>query len=442
MSGYSLGLFIVALLIVLLFLLSVLESAIFGLSRLSTKVLAEREKEAKFRLLRDIAADRILFVLPLKFGAQLSVVISAVLITWMFFTSDLPYAPAWALAVMVAIIALFRQLFPRMITQSEPEQVLLRFLPLFRRFYPFLCWLSSPLITLLRISKASREDNQVASGPEEEATEEEIQAYLGVGEEEGIIEEEESRLIQSALEFGDLLAREIMTPRTEIVAIEEKATIAELKDLMVSSKFSRILVYREQLDQAIGVVYVRNFLSYLGDGAGEEPITPLIHKAWFVPETKKVSELLKEMQHNAEHLAILINEYGSVSGLVTMEDMIEELVGEIRDEDELEKIDLTYAGDGSYIVSGGAEIEELEETLGVDFGDLAVTTVSGLIVGHLGKVPTAGETVVLDGLSVEILSADRKRIQSMRVRKSEPEGALPLEREGRVSNENRRAKRK
>ena len=430
------------MLIVLLFLLSVLESAIFGLSRLSTKVLAEREKAAKFRLLGDIAADRVLFVLPLKFGAQLSVVISAVLITWMFFASDLPYAPAWALAVMVAIIALFRQLFPRMITQSEPEQVLLRFLPLFRRFYPFLCWLSSPLIFLLRISKASREGNQVESGPEEEATEEEIQAYLGVGEEEGIIEEEESRLIQSALEFGDLLVREIMTPRTEIVAIEEKATIDELKDLMVSSKFSRIPVYREQLDQAIGVVYVRNFLSYLGDGAGEEPITPLIHKAWFVPETKKVSELLKEMQHNAEHLAILINEYGSVSGLVTMEDMIEELVGEIRDEDELEKVDLTYAGDGSYIVSGGAEIEELEATLEVDFGDLAVTTVSGLIVDHLGKVPTAGETVLLDGLSVEILSADRKRIQSMRVKKSEAEGSLPLEREGRVSKENRRAKGK
>ena len=431
------------MLIILIFLLSVLESAVFGLSRLSTKVLAEREKESKFRLLEDIARDRIQFVLPLKFGAQLSVVTSAVLITWMFFSSGLLYAPAWALAVMVAIIALFRQLFPRMISQSEPEQVLLRFLPLFRRFYPFLCWLSSPLITLLRISKASRENNQVAAGSEEEATEEEIQAYLGVGEEEGIIEEEESRLIQSALEFGDRLVREIMTPRMEIVAIEEKATIAELKDLMVSSKFSRIPVYREQLDQAIGVVYVRNFLSYLGDGAGQEPITPLIHhKAWFVPETKKVSELLKEMQRNAEHLAILINEYGSVSGLVTMEDMIEELVGEIRDEDELEKIDLTYAGDGSYIVSGGAEIEELEETLEVDFGDLDVTTVSGLIVGHLGKVPSVGESVVLDGLLVEILSADRKRIQSMRVRKSEAEDHPPLEQERKVSKENRRAKEK
>lgn len=435
MSGYSVGLFTVAFLIVLLFLLSVLESSISRISRLSLKVLAEREKEAKFRLLEDIVEDRVQFVLPLKFGAQLSVITSAVLITWMFFTSDLPYAPGWALAVMVAAIALFRQLFPRMITQSEPERVLLRLLPLFRRFYALLCWLSAPLIILLRASKASRENNHVAAGPEEEASEEEIQAYLGVGEEEGIIEEEESRLIQSALEFGDRLVREIMTPRTEVVAIEETATIAELKDLIVSSKFSRIPVYREQLDQAIGVVYVRNLLSRLGEGAGEEPITPLIHKAWFVPETKKVSELLKEMQRNAEHLAILINEYGSVSGLVTMEDMIEEIVGEIRDEDELEKIDLTDAGDGSYIVSGGAEIEDLEETLDVDFGDPDVTTVSGLIVGHLGKVPAAGETVVLDGLSVEILSADRKRIQSMRVRKSQAEGPPPLEQESSVSKE-------
>lgn len=419
MSWSSLGFFTVACFIILLFLLSILESSVSRLSRLTLRVLAEREKSPKLHLLEAIAGDRIQFLLPLKFGAQLSIVSSAVLVSWLFFSLDVAFAPGWALAVMVAIVFLFRQLFPRMITQSQAERVLLRFLPLFRNFYPVLCWVSSPLTTLLRVSKASNERNHVPNGPEEEASEEEIQAYLGVGEEEGIIEEDESELIQSALEFGDRLVREIMTPRTEIVAIEEKATIAEVKDLIVSSKFSRIPVYREMLDQTIGFVYVRNLLSYLSDGGGEAPITPLIHKALFVPETKKVSKLLKEMQRKAEHLAILINEYGAVSGLVTMEDMIEEIVGEIRDEDELERIDLTDAGDGSYIVNGGAEIKELEETLSIDFGDLDVTTVSGLIVGHLGKVPSPGETVLLDGLLVEILSSDQKRIQSMRVRKSE-----------------------
>ncbi|MDA2934841.1 hemolysin family protein [Acidobacteria bacterium AH-259-D05] len=417
MSWFSLGLFTFAFLVAVLFFLSVLESSISRLSRLSLKVLVERERGSKIHFLEDIAQDRIQFLLPLQFGSQILVVISAVLISSLLIDSHVTYAPVWAFVAVVAMIALFRQLLPKMITQSEPERILLRLLPLFGPLYQVLQWVSSPLIVLLQASKASQEKSQLEVGADEEASEEEIQAYLGVGEEEGIIEEDESELIQSALEFGDTLVREIMTPRTEIVAIEEEATIAELKDLIVSSTFSRIPVYRKRIDHIIGVVYVRNLLSCLGDGKGDNPITPLIHKPWFVPETKKVPELLKEMQLRAAHLAILIDEYTSVSGLVTIEDMIEEIVGEIRDEDELEKVDLAYVGEGDYIVRGGAEIEELEETLGVDLGELDVTTVSGLIVDHLGKVPSPGETIVLDGLSVEILSSDRKKIQTMRVTK-------------------------
>ena len=404
----------------MLFFLSVVESSISRLSRLSLKVLAERERNSKVRLLEDIAKDRIQFLLPLQFGSQVLVIILAVMVSSLLFISDVAYAPVGALVVMVAIIVLFQQLFPRMITQSKPERILLRLLPRFNRLYQFLHWVSSPLTTLLLASQTSKENNQLVMASDEETSEEEIQAYLGVGEEEGIIEEDESKLIQSALEFGDTLVREIMTPRTEIVAIEEEATIGELKDLIISSKFSRIPVYRERIDHIIGVVYVRNLLSYLGDGKGEDPITPLIHKPWFVPETKKVPALLKEMQLNAAHLAILIDEYTSISGLVTIEDVIEEIVGEIRDEDELEKVDLVYAGGGSYIVRGGTEIEELEETLGIDLGEPDVTTVSGLIVDHLGKVPPPGETVVFNGLSVEILSSDRKKIQTMRVKKRAP----------------------
>jgi CBS domain containing-hemolysin-like protein len=304
-----------------------------------------------------------------------------------------------------------------MIVQSDPERVLLRLLPVLGPLYRLLQWVSSPLTILLRAFEASQLKNQLNEDVEEDASEEEIQAYLGVGAEEGIIEEDESELIQSALEFGYTLVREIMTPRTEIIAIEETATMRELKDVMVSSKFSRIPVYRERIDHIVGVVYVRNLLSHLGDGNGANPITPLINKPWFVPETKKVSALLKEMQVNAAHMVVLIDEYTSVSGLVTIEDVLEEIVGDIRDEDELERIDLAYEGEGNYIVHGGAEIQELEETLGVDLGEPDVTTVSGLIVNHLGKVPGPGETIVLDGLSVKILSSDRKKIQTMRIRK-------------------------
>lgn len=400
-----------------LFLLSVLESSISRISRLSLKVLAEREQNVKDHLLQDIAGDRVQFLLPIQFGSQVLVVISAVVISSLLFEADVAYAFLWAVASVVVVIALFRQLFPKMIVQSEPERVLLRLLPVLGPLYRLLQWVSSPLTILLRVFEASQLKNQLNEDVEEDASEEEIQAYLGVGAEEGIIEEDESELIQSALEFGDTLVREIMTPRTEIIAIEETATMRELKDVMVSSKLSRIPVYRERIDHIVGVVYVRNLLGHLGDGNGANPITPLINKPWFVPETKKVSALLKEMQVNAAHMAVLIDEYTSVSGLVTIEDVLEEIVGDIRDEDELEKIDLAYEGEGNYIVHGGAEIEELEETFGVDLGEPDVTTVSGLIVNHLGKVPGPGETIVLDGLSVKILSSDRKKIQMMRIRK-------------------------
>jgi putative hemolysin len=400
-----------------LFLLSVLESSISRISRLSLKVLAEREQNAKDHLLQDIAGDRVQFLLPIQFGSQVLVVISAVVISSLLFEADVAYAFLWAFASVVVVIALFRQLFPQMIVQSDPERVLLRLLPVLGPLYRLLQWVSLPLTILLRAFEASQLKNQLNEDVEEDASEEEIQAYLGVGAEEGIIEEDESELIQSALEFGDTLVREIMTPRTEIIAIEETATMRELKDVMVSSKFSRIPVYRERIDHIVGVVYVRNLLSHLGDGNGANPITPLINKPWFVPETKKVSALLKEMQVNAAHMVVLIDEYTSVSGLVTIEDVLEEIVGDIRDEDELERIDLAYEGEGNYIVHGGAEIQELEETLGVDLGEPDVTTVSGLIVNHLGKVPGPGETIVLDGLSVKILSSDRKKIQTMRIRK-------------------------
>lgn len=404
---------------ILLFFFSVVESSIGRLSHLSLRVLAEKEK-GRLGMLQAIASDRSQFLLPLQFGNQILLVAIALLTGFGFVGSNMRYAPFWAIVAMVGMIGLFRQLLPALIAQSGPEKVLLWLLPFFRYFYMALRWISAPIFIVLRaVSRASEEKAQLLLENEDEASDEEIQAYLDVGEEEGIIEEDESKLIQSALEFGDTSVRAIMTPRTEIVAIEEKATLTELKDLIVSSKFSRVPVYRERVDQVVGVVYVRNLLSYLDEGRGEEPITPLTKKAWFIPETKKVSQLLREMQSSAEHLAIVINEYTAVTGLVTIEDVIEEIVGEIRDEDEAEKVDLVDQGEQGYIVNGGAEIKELEEALEMDLGEPYVTTVSGLVVEYLGKVPSVGEKVVLNGLLVEILSSDQKKIQSMRIRKIE-----------------------
>ncbi len=405
-------------LILLLFFLSIIESSVTRLSRLSLKVLAEREANPKTLLLGELSRDRYLFLLPLEFGIEVLQILIAVLVSTLFLLSGWSYAPLWSVLVLLVLVTLVRLLIPRLVAERNPQATLLKLLPLFRSGYRLLWRLSLPLLLVLRSAKALESTTSPSLKQDEEASEEEIQAYINVGEEEGIIEEEEGKLIQSALEFGSTLVRGIMTPRAETVAIEERATISELKKLMVSSNHSRIPVYRGQIDQIVGVVYVRHLLADLEEGKGQSSIKSLINEAWFVPETKRVSDLLKEMQKRAEHLAIVVNEYGTVSGLVTIEDLVEEIVGEIRDEDELDQVDVDYEGEGTYLVRGSTEITELEETFGIDLGKGDVTTVSGLVVTHLGQVPAPGETIRFNGIQAEVLNADRSKIHTMRIRKT------------------------
>jgi CBS domain containing-hemolysin-like protein len=188
-----------------------------------------------------------------------------------------------------------------------------------------------------------------------------------------------------------------------------------LKDLIVATKHSRVPVYREKLDQIVGVAYVRNLLPLLEPGKDSRPITSIVNDVPIVPETKRVSELLKELQARADQMAMVVNEYGTISGLVTVEDLLEEIVGEIRDEDESRRVDLVYEGKGNYIVRGGAELVELEETLGVGLAEVEAATVSGMVVDHLGRVPTPGESLVLSNVWFEVLSSDHRRINKLRV---------------------------
>ena len=409
-----LELFTIVLLLAVLLFLSTLETVISRLSHLTLRILAKREAEIGGGLVKKMVHDRGQFLLPLEFGSHLAQVGLAVLITSMLLGEALPYAPFAAFLILLFTVFIFRHLVPKILAQSDPELFLARLLPPLSRCYPILVWLSVPLASTLRVFRGWSRPEDEDESQEEEATEEEIEAYLGVGEEEGIFEEEESDLIQSALEFGSTLVKEIMTPRTEIVAAEEQTTISELTELVVSSKHSRIPIYRGSLDQIVGLVYVRNLLTHLKESGGDDPITPLVKKPLYVPETKKVAELLKEMQGRAEQMAFVINEYGTVSGLVTIEDVLEEIVGEIWDEDEMRRVDLVNEGEGHYMVRGGVEVDELEDVLGLDLGETDVTTISGFVVAHLGKVPTAGEVFSINGTQVEILSADKRKINAMR----------------------------
>jgi CBS domain containing-hemolysin-like protein len=400
--------------------LAVVSAAVASLSRIALRALVERKEGSGLGLLPSIARDPHGFLLPVEFVLQLLLVVVGLLAAYLLVHSGVSHPWRLSLLALLGFVFLFRQLVPRRLTLRHPERVLMAVLPWFAGPYAVIRWVSKPLDALAGRAGGPRGEVENGDREAEEPTEEEIQAYLDVGEEEGIFEEEDSRLVQSALEFGDTVVRDIMTPRAEIVAIPETATVGELKEVMVSSKHSRIPVMRRGLDDVIGVVYVRQLLAHL-DAAGQSgPIAPLVKSPWFVPETKRVAELLREMQHGAENLVLVINEYGAVSGLVTMEDLVEEIVGEIRDEDESLRSDLVYEGGGSYVARGALSLERLASALELEFGNQEAATVSGLIVANLQRIPRPGETFSLHGLEIEILSADRRRVYTLRIRKTSP----------------------
>jgi CBS domain containing-hemolysin-like protein len=405
--------------------LATFENCVDRISALTLRVLADRYRgKLGYSLLEEMAADRSGFLVPIQFAIQTFAVGLVIAVAALFLNSDFGNAFLWSLLSGVVLVSLFRQIIPYAIARRNPERVLVALLPSFTPAYRFLEWLSFPVLLVFRRPEGDEEEQGSENGQDDEATEEEIQAYLDVGEEEGIFERTDTELIQSALEFGSTLVREIMTPRSEMVVIDESATLAQLKDLIVATKHSRVPVYREKLDQIVGVAYVRNLLPLLEPGKDSRPITSIVNDVPIVPETKRVSELLKELQARADQMAMVVNEYGTISGLVTVEDLLEEIVGEIRDEDESRRVDLVYEGKGNYIVRGGAELVELEETLGVGLTEVDAATVSGMVVDHLGRVPIPGESLVLSNVWFEVLSSDHRRINKLRVHR------LPDSKEG------------
>ena len=325
-------------------------------------------------------------------------------------------------AVAGLILAgLFRQLIPRLIAARRPEATLLRLLPLLRPFYGLL---SAVTLSSHKSFERPRRGEQAAEAggdeDEEDANGDDLQALIDVGEEEGIIEEEEGELIHSIIEFGDTRVSEVMTPRTEIVAVPVTATVREVRDLMDESKYSRLPVYREQIDQIEGIIYVRDLLDCWRGGREEEPAESLLRPAYFVPETKPVAELLEEMQKAHVQLAMVIDEYGGVAGLVTVEDILEEIVGEIEDEDtEGEEVVEIVEGEGGYFeVLGSTEVGKVEQLFDCEIEDDDFTTIAGLVISELGYVPRAGERLTFRGLDVEVLDADERRVNRLRLRRA------------------------
>jgi len=267
--------------------------------------------------------------------------------------------------------------------------------------------------SLARISEQEIEQTQ------EQRTEEGIEALVEAAEEEGIIEPEQADLIEQVVEFSDKRVREVMTPRPDVVALQADATLEEMHARYVESKFAKLPVYGKSLDDILGMVDAQDLLQIADTDLPKRKVKELLRPVMFVPETKLGSELLKEMRQKRQLLAVVIDEYGTVAGIATVEDLLEEIVGE-RGADELKPSpDAVREPDGSLVLRGSMTIGEVEELLGVQFGensDETVTTIAGLLSHVSGKVPAPGDRVDIEGYRFEVLEANQRKVLRLRAR--------------------------
>ena len=268
--------------------------------------------------------------------------------------------------------------------------------------------------SLARISEQETEKS------EEQRTEEGIEALVEAAEEEGIIEPEQADLIEQVVEFSDKRVREVMTPRPEIVAISADATLEELHAKLVETGFTKLPVYENLLDDIRGVVYSQDLLQVADTDFPRRQVRELMKPVLFMPETKIGSELLREMRQKNQSMAVVIDEHGSVAGIATMEDLVEEIVGESGAEGTHPKLEMVREGTSSLVMRGSTAIEDVEEMLGVQFGDCVdetVTTIAGLLSHVSGKVPAAGEKFDLEGFRFEVLEANQRKVLRVKIQK-------------------------
>jgi CBS domain containing-hemolysin-like protein len=269
------------------------------------------------------------------------------------------------------------------------------------------------LVSLLRLSEEREGDTR----PEQQA----IEALVEAATEEGILEQDEARLIEQVVEFSDKRVRDVMTPRPDVVAIASSASVEELRHLIVETKFSRLPVYDGSLDDVIGIVFARDILQVPERDAARRTVRELVRPALFIPETKMGSDLLKEMQRKNQQMAIVIDEYGSTAGIVTVEDLVEEIVGEIGEEDRAPTPDVVREAGGSLVMRGSVSLEKIRELFGVELGESArstgSTTVAGLLNSVAGHVPASGEIIDFDGLRFEVLEANQRKVLRLRARR-------------------------
>jgi putative hemolysin len=406
-----------AISVLVLFLAATAQAALVYIDRVRLRQMLEEGTPRASALLR-LLDEPTSSLSTILFVYTLAMCTGAAMAFWVD-TDFWPGAPwfAAALGVLELLVLLLAQFLGRVLALARPEPVALTFVRpveilnrvLFVVLLPFVAlerWLRSLLGVQHALTPADAEDRL---------------RHLVEGNAD--LEEDEREMITSVIELGEQPVREVMVPRMDIIAVTDSSSVRDVLDRIVESGHSRIPIYNGSIDNITGVVYAKDLLAFLRDGSQASAVQPLAREASYVPETKKIDELLHEMQQSRVHVSIVIDEYGGTAGLITIEDMIEEIVGEIRDEYDVEEAMIEEVSDHEALFDGRVSIRDVNDTLDLDIEDEDFDTLGGLLYHELGKVPSVGDEVRVDGAVVTVLSTTGRRVRQVRVTRVAPQPA-------------------
>jgi CBS domain containing-hemolysin-like protein len=416
-SGDWVGIVVVLVLVLVVAVLGAAEVAITRMNRVRAYRFVEEKRRGAQSVLRitEDPAPYLNVVLLLTLLAQIGGTTIATTISVRLFESA---GELIATVVMTVVLFVFAEVTPKTFAIMQTDRVALFLAPLIVGLRRIVGPVASFLVKLANVIMPGK---GLPQGPF--ITEAEIRQLAEVASEEEQIEEGEVELIHSIFEFGDTIVREVMVPRPDIVAIEADRPLRDVQALVLQHGYSRLPVYDDNLDNVVGFVYAKDVLKALHQGKQDMPLREACRDAHFVPESKKAADMLREMQREKFHIALVTDEYGSVVGLVTLEDLLEELVGEIEDEYDRAEPEIAEVADGVYRVDGKVGIDEVNELFDVELPDEEWDTVGGLMLGLLGSIPDEGEEVTFQGLVFKAERVDGRRISKVLITRKEPETA-------------------
>ncbi|HEU5382632.1 MAG TPA: hemolysin family protein [Ktedonobacteraceae bacterium] len=407
-----LQLILLVVMLILCALASASETALTSVSRIKLKNLVE-EGDKKAREIEQLLAYPNVFLSTILIVNSVAVIIASSMATVLALRFSESLGELISTVLISLVVLIFCEITPKTAAVQNP----LRWARTLVGPVQGVAWLLRPIVWALSAATNALVrllgGHAVRHGPF--VTEEELRLLVTVGEEEGVLEEEETEMIHSIFEFADTPVREVMIPRIDVIALESDATVDEAVDLALEGGFSRIPVYEGSIDNIIGVLYTKDMLKQLRDGHAALPIRNLVRPAYFVPETKKLDDLLHEIRQKRVHMVIVIDEYGSVAGLVTIEDLVEEIVGDIQDEYDHEEILHEQVNENEYIFAAKISIDEFNDLMETKLENEDYDTLGGFLYAQLDKIPVVGDTITFDNYRFTVLTTRGRRITKVQV---------------------------